>query len=519
MKKIMVLIYIAMVFASVVAQPYYFWPAQITDSSAHPFYRVMKINLATGQEDILSDSLYEITIYDQTQTWIVNGEGRYNIVLNIGSREKLCYVPYTDQILYSRNRNKLYLFGLSDDGVNKPMAIIDLTTKEECNLISLPGLPNNELSAFFSADESTMYYTKHDTSNNLFYTLNDKLVYYSTITDTMYKEVNISQFGYPNVDGYILSRGRQGIGIVESFFYDSSKLCYYRVCNFDVDSTSQFISDRGYGEAYAVHNSSLLIVLGKSEFVNQSDSTTQEYYTGRLSIYDVKEAQLLKTRIVPGFSKIIQSNDDDGTFYCLTSLDSTISYFKVSIDSILSSKDNLQISPAITFSNTSSFTLEVVGKGFTSASRVLWNDSVRTTTFMSDSLLRASILAADVATVGDKIVRVKYDSTSSAVSDSMVFSVVNTLPKPVRLVIEKEIDNHNGTMTAWFGYLNVNDRSVYIPVGDKNSFTPTPIDRGQATIFLPGRHKYVFGVSFPNTINIEWQLNGRRAKAGSVCEN
>ena len=179
----------------------------------------------------------------------------------------------------------------------------------------------------------------------------------------------------------------------------------------------------------------------------------------------------------------------------------------------------IRLLPSMTLPNSNGFSLEVTGKGFTSASKVLWNDSVRTTTFIADSLLSANILASDVATVGEKIVRVKYDSTSSAVSDSMVFSVVTTLPKPVRLVIEKEIDNHNGTMTAWFGYLNVNDRSVYIPVGDKNSFTPTPIDRGQATIFLPGRHKYVFGVTFPNTINIEWQLNGRRAKAGSVCEN
>ena len=197
-------------------------------------------------------------------------------------------------------------------------------------------------------------------------------------------------------------------------------------------------------------------------------------------------------------------------------------YKSYSIDTLLLSIDNYRIQkilPNITFPYAGAFSLEVTGKGFTSASRVLWNDSVRTTTLMSDSLLKASILAADVATVGDKIVRVKYDSTASALSDSMVFSVVTTLPKPVRLVIEKEIDNHNGTMTAWFGYLNVNDRSVYIPVGDKNSFTPTPIDRGQATIFLPGRHKYVFGVTFPNTINIEWQLNGRRAKAGSVCEN
>jgi hypothetical protein len=189
------------------------------------------------------------------------------------------------------------------------------------------------------------------------------------------------------------------------------------------------------------------------------------------------------------------------------------------LPAIPASTELSQLHPAIALTNSGIFTLEVTGAGFTSASKVLWNDSIRTTTFVSDSLLRASLLASDVATVGNKLVRVKYDSTSSAVSDSMVFSVVNTLPKPIRLVIEKEIDNHNGTMTAWFGYLNVNDRSVYIPVGDKNSFSPTPIDRGQATIFLPGRHKYVFGVTFPNTINIEWQFNGRRAKAGSVCEN
>ncbi len=197
-------------------------------------------------------------------------------------------------------------------------------------------------------------------------------------------------------------------------------------------------------------------------------------------------------------------------------------YKSYSVDTLLLSINSYRtqkILPEIAFSSSENLTLEVVGNDFTSTSKVLWNDSIRTTSFVSDSLLRATILATDVATIGNKLVRVKYDSTSSALSDSMVFSVVNTLPKPVRLVIEKEIDNHNDTMTAWFGYLNVNDRSVYIPVGDKNSFSPTPADRGQATIFLPGRHKYVFGVTFPNTINIEWQLNGRRAKAGSVCEN
>jgi hypothetical protein len=290
--------------------------------------------------------------------------------------------------------------------------------------------------------------------------------------------------------------------------------CYYSVYDFDNSRQLGEVHCSGNPDPYVIGSNKYLAL-----FDPANDTTEHYHYSGSVSIYDIMSGHFVKNITLPSDGEVIRYDTYPDTLYYVKNLNGTPEIYKIKANDIAQSKYISMLIPAITFSNTGGFTLEVTGKGFTAASKVLWNDSVRTTTFVSDSLLRASILAADVATVGNKIVRVKYDSTSSAVSDSMVFSVVTTLPKPIRLVIEKEIDNHNGTMTAWFGYLNVNDRSVYIPVGDKNSFSPTPIDRGQATIFLPGRHKYVFGVTFPNTINIEWQLNGRRAKAGSVCEN
>lgn len=63
------------------------------------------------------------------------------------------------------------------------------------------------------------------------------------------------------------------------------------------------------------------------------------------------------------------------------------------------------------------------------------------------------------------------------------------------------------TYTAYFGYNNLNDVAVEIPIGAKNRFVPQPTDRGQPTIFAPGYHPYVFAIEFaelPQT----WQLKG-----------
>jgi hypothetical protein len=77
----------------------------------------------------------------------------------------------------------------------------------------------------------------------------------------------------------------------------------------------------------------------------------------------------------------------------------------------------------------------------------------------------------------------------------------------VRPVLECVVDNGNGTYTARFGYLNDNAVPITISVGTNNKFTPTPQNRGQTTVFEPGRERDDFRVDF-NGNNLVWYLKG-----------
>ena len=169
------------------------------------------------------------------------------------------------------------------------------------------------------------------------------------------------------------------------------------------------------------------------------------------------------------------------------------------------------INPAMSLINPGAFTMEVKGTGFTINSTVYFNGSSRATTFISDSVLNAQILSTDVTVAGNYPVWVSDGTTNS---DTLVYKVVSTLPQPVRPVLECVRNNGDGTYTAFFGYKNDNSVSVYIPVGNKNKFTPTPQDRGQTRVFEPGRHYKVFTVNF-NGSNLVWTLNGRTSTASS----
>ncbi|WP_448522309.1 IPT/TIG domain-containing protein [Schleiferia thermophila] len=169
------------------------------------------------------------------------------------------------------------------------------------------------------------------------------------------------------------------------------------------------------------------------------------------------------------------------------------------------------INPAMSLVNPGAFSLEIKGTGFTTNSVVYFNGNARATTFVSDSTLNAQILSTDVSVAGNYPVWVTEVTTNS---DTLTYRVVSTLPQPVRPVLECVRNNGDGTYTANFGYKNDNDVSVYIPIGNRNKFTPTPQDRGQTRIFLPGRKYRVFTVNF-NGSNLVWTLNGRTSTASS----
>uniref|UniRef100_A0A832G1G7 IPT/TIG domain-containing protein n=1 Tax=Ignavibacterium album TaxID=591197 RepID=A0A832G1G7_9BACT len=172
------------------------------------------------------------------------------------------------------------------------------------------------------------------------------------------------------------------------------------------------------------------------------------------------------------------------------------------------------INPAMSLVNPGAFTMAVKGTGFTTNSVVYFNGNARATTFVSDSVLNTQILSTDVSVAGNFPVWVSDGATNS---DTLIYKVVSTLPQPVRPVLECVKNNGDGTYTAFFGYKNDNNVSVYIPVGNKNKFTPTPQDRGQPRVFEPGRHYKVFTVNF-NGSNLVWTLNGRTSTASSNSE-
>ncbi len=93
---------------------------------------------------------------------------------------------------------------------------------------------------------------------------------------------------------------------------------------------------------------------------------------------------------------------------------------------------------------------------------------------------------------------------------------VSPLPRPFKLyfpILECVRETAPGKFTAFFGYENRNPFPVVVPVGPRNKFTPPPFDRGQPTVLLPGRQRFVFSVGFDRRGVLAWHINGLPAIA------
>jgi hypothetical protein len=164
----------------------------------------------------------------------------------------------------------------------------------------------------------------------------------------------------------------------------------------------------------------------------------------------------------------------------------------------------------MTLTGTGSFPLVVEGTGFVDGTEILWDGNPRSTTRLSSTSLSIQVRREDIAHPLN--VRISVRNPDGSISDSLMFSAVTTLPAPIQPVLECVTRERSGGFIAWFGYKNENTRSVYIPAGRTNNFTPAPKDRGQTTTFKPGREVRVFGVPFPGS-NLVWLLNGRTVTA------
>ncbi len=116
------------------------------------------------------------------------------------------------------------------------------------------------------------------------------------------------------------------------------------------------------------------------------------------------------------------------------------------------------LSPNRATAGGAAFTLTVNGTGFVAASTVRWNGSDRATTFVSNTQLRASISAADIAAVGTALVTVASPApggTSSAVpftiSPAPTLTVSATTVAP-GASITVTLNNGPGGQFDWLGF-------------------------------------------------------------------
>ncbi len=103
------------------------------------------------------------------------------------------------------------------------------------------------------------------------------------------------------------------------------------------------------------------------------------------------------------------------------------------------------LEPQSVIVGSASFTLTAHGADFTSASRVRWNGADRPTTFVSDSLLTASITAANVAVVGSYPVTVYTGAPGGGTSGELQFTVA--APPPLTWTVTS-VAVANGTWGA-----------------------------------------------------------------------
>ena len=80
--------------------------------------------------------------------------------------------------------------------------------------------------------------------------------------------------------------------------------------------------------------------------------------------------------------------------------------------------------------------------------------------------------------------------------------------QPIYVQYDGFVRNKDGSLLISFGYYNMNNVDVTIPVGDGNSFAPAPGDRNQPVVFLKGRHRFACSMVVDKSFSgrLQWSI-------------
>jgi hypothetical protein len=410
-----------------------------------------------------------------------------------------------DEILYSSQRNNLYIF--SND--YQKIIIIDLLTKEITDTIGFTNIayfnplmfPANN--SFFSSDQTKLYFYSKDNLNSPY-----QISTFSLNSKSIIQKRDLSTFGYSGKDEYTLRFGNKGKGIVSSSSIQNNIWdLYFRIYDFDTDNGSVFIHYNHRAEAYFTCDGEFLVV----EDINYNAPNL--YNTGTVQIYNSHNGNLVKSLSVPPKGIVYTFDNYPNDIYYVLNLDSAntqptvYNLTKLKINSI---SPPLALAYWATPIQPNVLTITINGEFFTDSTVAYFNGNAKPTTFVSDSVVTFTLNSVEFRSAADYPVWV---TNYGAVSDTVFLSVVNTLPNPVVPSVQCMQDNGNHTFTVHFNYNNQNT----VPVGvvaapPNNTFSPGNYYRGQPSVFLPGNHTNAFSVIFDGS-GLTWTLLGNSVTA------
>jgi hypothetical protein len=473
----------------------------------------MRLDLHSGLTDVFFENCPPAFFLDPSFTFIslyYTNEG--SIIYNCKDSSVYGEYEYINSMIYSRKHHKMFLFSTADTVENTKIRIVDNALIDTTFLMSLE--TNKWDEAFFSANEDYLYFTSLDSIDENKYN-ETNIICLDIINNSIKYKKKLKNFGRPNASAYSIKYGRMGKAIIHSTFYKDTLVKYINIYDFDKDLATGPYTYSNITKDFLLEQNNFL---AQAEQYNDSSNGIPGIFkcSGKVDISRVLTNGFLlyKTYYLPADGEFLNFPDYPDYLYYIYGDYPKLSYIKISI----TESDTLSsLSPSIAVTGSGGFPLHVTGKGFTTNSKVLWNSSPRSTTYHGDTLLSASITAADISIAGKYAVTVTSGDSLNMVSDSLVFLVTDQLPKPIRLLEEKMTDNHDGTFMVCFGYDNANDGALYIS-GSTNAFTPGNPDRGQPVLFLPGRHKYAFCANFKSGEEATWRLLDHWAKVKTICD-
>ncbi len=375
----------------------------------------------------------------------------YNPVKNV------FYVTWTTDFLrsdYSGLWDSLFIF--------QKTAVYDASTFKVLDTLPVPPAWITSISSV-SADGNYLYSENRD---------NQKcraIGKYSLFTQQLIINRKLSDIYVPG--GYDVADSKKGNYLL-CFLYPRQQMedKKFAVYNIDKDTVYGLIPFPLAEHSYLSSNGKYVIIEETPWIIEKTSrhSNYKDLHPGRISVFDGKTGTILQNLNLPPDGKVLVfDNYPNMLYYYLPKEERSVNIDLSKLINIIS------LSPAIAYVGGGTVTLSVTGKNFVSGSTVFWNGTAKSTTFIKDTLLQASIIVSDLAAVDSPVVTVK-NPDGSAESNGIHFYIK---PQPqvtgcvIKFVNSSGMILTSGTLQyyegAWKDAINNNDGTFTITTNQK----------------------------------------------------